>query len=193
MDGSVLINSVFLALGLALESFMVALAMGLCDANTRIIRALMLAVVFAVCHAVALYIGYALISKVSESAQTIEKYLTWIAVAVLVFLGVKSIVKGVRAKKDGKMLKQKKTAQHVFQSIVASFDAFAVGLTVGGYSWGDISVCAAVIASVIIVFYLAGFAAGKKFGMKFNGVAAILGGLVFIGLAAEVTIEYLLS
>lgn len=191
MSGGVLLNSVLLALGLALESFMVALATGLSDANTRYLRAFALALLFAVCHAVALIIGYALVSTVSENLQTIENYLTWIAVAVLLFLGVKSIVEGVRAKKDGKMCARKKTAQHVLQSAVASFDAFAVGLTVGGYSHADISVCAAVISSVIVAFYMAGFVAGRKFGVKFNGIAAVLGGLVFIGLAAEVAISYL--
>ncbi|MDE6200804.1 MAG: manganese efflux pump [Clostridiales bacterium] len=181
-----LLNGFLLAIGLAFESFVVAMANGLHNANFGVKKALSIATLFAVCHAVALMLGYLLIKTVAQGIQKIEGWLTWIAAAVLLSLGIKMIVEGIRCAR-GKIEKPARTShEFVVQSIVASFDAFAAGLTMSDYSvWFEL-LTAAIICAVILPFYIVGFWVGKKCGTKFGKYSALLGGLVFIGLAAEV-------
>lgn len=183
-----LLNGFLLAIGLAFESFVVAMANGLHNANFGVKKAVRIALLFAVCHAAALMVGYLLIKTVAQGIQKIDGWLTWIAAAVLVSLGVKMIAEGVQCAR-GKSEKPAHTAtEFIVQSIVASFDAFASGLTMASYGVWFVLLTAAIICAVIMPFYIVGFIAGKKCGTKFGKYSALLGGLVFIGLAAEAII-----
>lgn len=185
MRVDIVVNSLLPALGLAFEAFMVALANGLKNANRRLKTAYLFGFVFAAWHAVALFVGYALVKIVADNVDEIRCVLTWIAVAVLLFLGIKMIAEGVSKKKE-------KSATGIFeffvQSAVAAFDAFAVGLTVPDYSATDTLFCAVTIAVVIFAFFVIGFAIGKRFGSRSKRLAALIGGSVFIGLAVEIAV-----
>lgn len=187
-DGIALLNSLLLAVGLAFESFVVALANGLHSPNNSLKRALLYAGLFAVCHAVALAIGYVLIKTVADGIQAIDKYLTGIAAGVLLLLGIKMIVEGIMRLRGKKEKPARTIAESVLQSAVASFDAFASGLTMPDYSVWFVLLTAGMICAVIIPIYAVGFSAGNRFGSKFGKYSSILGGLVFFGLATEVII-----
>lgn len=188
VDDMALLNGFLLAIGLAFESFIVAMANGLHNVNFGVKRAFRIAILFALCHAIFLMLGYLLIKTVAQGIQKIDGLLTWIAAAVLVLLGVKMIAEGVRCA-HGKSEKPAHTsAEFVVQSIVASFDAFASGLTMPDYSlWFELLI-GVIICAVIIPFYMVGFSIGKKCGTKFGKYSALLGGIVFLGLAAEVIV-----
>lgn len=188
MNVAVLINSALFGLGLAFESFMVALANGLNNANMRVLRAVCFAVMFAACHVVALAIGYAVVFAAAKYISHIERFLTWLAVGVLASLGAKMILESMRAGSNDIVKPVRRTAEFFAQSVAASFDAFAVGLTVPHYTVCDVALCAAVIFTVIATFYIAGFVVGKKCGTKFSEYAAAIGGLVFMGLAVEIAV-----
>ena len=83
MHAYVVVNSLFLALGLALEAFMVAIANGLKNANLRLKTAYVYGAVFAAWHVVALLLGYMLVKVIADNVNEIQSVLTWIAVAVL--------------------------------------------------------------------------------------------------------------
>ena len=183
-----LLNSFLLAIGLAFESFVVAMANGLHNANYGVKKALCLAGLFAICHAAELLLGYALIKTVAHGIQAVDEYLTWIAVGVLAFLGIKMIAEGI-SHLCGKTEKPARTmAGFVLQSAVAAFDAFAAGLTMPQYTIWFVALTATILSVVIVLFYTIGFWVGKKCGTKFGKYSAILGGLVFLGLALEVVI-----
>ena len=189
MSVTVLINSFLFGLGLAFESFMVALANGLNNANMRVLRALCFAALFAACHVAALAAGYALCCAAAKYIAHIERFLTWIAVGVLATLGANMLLEGLKVRRGDEAIKPvRRTAEFFVQSVVASFDAFAVGLTVPNYTAGDVALCAAIIFTVITAFYSVGFVVGKKCGTKFSKYAAMLGGLVFIGVAIEIAV-----
>lgn len=188
MYGTTLLNSLLFGLGLALEAFMVSLANGLNNANMRVLRALGFAVMFAACHAIALWVGYSIVRFISCNVDEVDNILTWIAVGVLVVLGIKMIVEGLPNNKSHSDKKITGAVEFLIQSVVAAFDAFAVGLTVSEYSIGEAALCGGIIATVITLFYLVGFAVGKKFGTRWGKYAALIGGLVFIGIAIEITV-----
>lgn len=187
-----LLNSLLYALGLAFESFMVAMANGLYNANFGAKKAMALAVLFALCHAAELLLGFLLMYILARSVPFIEGIIVWISAAVLGVLGIKMIAEGALVAKGKQEKPIHKMGEFVVQSVVAAFDAFAVGLTASDYSVLDIFICASIITVVIVAFYIAGFVAGKKCEAKFGKYSAVLGGLVFIGLAIEVIVGALI-
>ncbi|MDE6029415.1 MAG: manganese efflux pump [Clostridiales bacterium] len=183
-----LLNGFLLAIGLAFESFVVAMANGLHNANFGLKKAVRIALLFAVCHAVALAVGYLLIKTVAQSVQKIDGWLAWVAAVVLVLLGVKMIAEGVRCAKGNDEKPARTNTEFLVQSAVASFDAFASGLTMASYDVWFVLFTAVIVCAVIMPFYVVGFWAGKKCGTRFGKYSALLGGLVFIGLAVEVIV-----
>ncbi len=190
MSGVMLVNSLMFAVGLAFESFMVAMANGLngrTEPRMGMKRAVTFAAVFAVCHAAALWIGYAVIGCVRYAGVT-EDVLTWCAVAVLLFLGIKMTVGGIKELRRQKRMPATGVAEFAVQSVVAALDAFAVGLTIPDYNLVNVALCAMIITAVIFVFFIAGYTTGKKLGKRIGKFAVLLSGAVFIGLAIEVIV-----
>lgn len=187
MNAALLVNSALFGLGLAVEALLVAMANGLYNANGRVLRGVLLAILFAACHFGALAAGYALIGVLADATEKTDVWFTAFAVAVLAALGVKSIVGGLRKKEQGG--RKLAAAECVIQSVAASFDAFAVGLTLSEYSAADVTVCGAVIFAIITSFYCIGYFVGNKFGKRLSKYASALGGVIFIGLALEILIK----
>ena len=184
-----LYDSLLFAIALSFESLMVALANGLHNANFGVKKGILLAVLFAMCHVVALLIGYTLAKTLSEKVKAINDVSGWIAFAVLLFLGIKTVAEGVQCARG----KKEKIATSwwglAVQSLVASLDAFAIGFTVSDYSPLGATACGGLIASAIWLFYSIGFFVGRKFGTRMGKYAAIISGLVYIGLSVEVLVE----
>lgn len=187
-----LVNDVLFALGLAFESFVVAMANGLNGAGTRFKRMLIYATLFAGAHAAALWIGYVTVVSVRSGLNVAEETLTWFAVAALAFIGAKTLIGGIRELRGEKPKGTCNIAEAAVQSVAAALDAFAVGLTVPEYSVAETAICSVLFFFVIAVFYIVGYFSGKKFGEKIGRFAGLLGGAVFIGLAVELAVGALI-
>ena len=74
------------------------------------------------------------------------------------------------------------------QCAATSVDALTVGFTIEEYAVYAALACSAIIAATTFVVYLVGFFVGKKFGMRFEKVASVVGGAVFIAIAVEIII-----
>ena len=175
-------------IGLSFESFMVSMANGLHNASNGVKRGVSLALLFASCHAAALMLGYLLITLVASGIHKIDGVLTWISFAVLAALGIKMIAEGINLARGKCEKLARTTTEFIVQSVVASFDAFAVGLTVPDFSVWSALFTAGVMFSAIMLFYTIGFSVGQRFGTKLGKYSAVLGGLVFVGLAVEIII-----
>ena len=184
-----LYDSLLFALALSFESFMVALANGLHNANFGVKKGILLAILFAACHVAALLIGYALCKTLSDNIGAINDVSGWIAFAVLLFLGIKTVAEGIRCALGKKEKVATSLIGFIVQSAVASLDAFAVGFTIIDYTPLGATVCGGIICGAILLFYSIGFFVGKKFGTRMGKYAAILSGIVYIGLAIEVMLE----
>ncbi len=184
-----LYDSLLFALALSFESFMVALANGLHNANFSVKKGILLAILFAMCHVAALLIGYALGKTLSNNISEINNVSGWIAFAVLLFLGIKTVAEGIQCALGKKEKVAASLIGFIVQSAVASLDAFAVGFTIIIYTPLGAAVCGGIICFAILLFYSIGFFVGKKFGTRMGKYAAILSGIVYIGLAIEVLLE----
>ena len=182
-------NSFLLGVGLAMDAFSVSLANGLREPN--MVRRKMCAVagVFALFQALKPLLGWVCVHTVLEHFRAFEKFIPWIALALLGWIGGKMLLEGLRNEEAPEETGGVGLAALLVQGVATSIDALSVGFTIAGYDAPMALVCAVVIAAVTFVICLGGLAIGKKFGTHLAGKAGIMGGLIlmFIGLESFIT------
>ena len=88
-------NSILLGVGLAMDAFSVSLANGLNEPNMKPRRMSLIAGVFAVFQALMPLIGWFLLHTICQYLTTFEKFIPWIALILLVFIGGKMLKEGL--------------------------------------------------------------------------------------------------
>ena len=183
-------NSVLLGIGLAMDAFSVSMANGLNEPAMKQKKMCGIAGVFAFFQALMPMIGWICIHTVVQYFTAFEKFIPWIALILLLYIGGKMLMDGIR-NKDGE---EEETggvgiSALLVQGVATSIDALSVGFTIADYGFVMALVCAAIIAVVTFIICMAGLLIGKKFGTKLSNKAAILGGviLIFIGIEIFVT------
>lgn len=181
-------NSVLLGVGLAMDAFSVSLANGLNEPDMKRRRMCGIAGVFAFFQAFMPMTGWICVHTILQYFRTFEKLIPWIALALLLFIGGKMLLEGIKSKGDeAEKPKVGMTALFV-QGVATSIDALSVGFTIAGYGLVMAAVCALIIASVTFVICMVGLTIGKKFGTRLSNQAAILGGVILIAIGLEIFI-----
>ena len=80
-------------------------------------------------------------------------------------------------------------SQLILQGIATSIDALSVGFTIAEYRALEAFGSSVIIAVVTFFICMGGLLFGRKFGEKLAGRATILGGLILIGIGAEIFIR----
>ncbi len=196
MDFLFFFNSVLIGVGLAMDAFSVSLANGLSEPGMSNKKMLGVAGTFAFFQALMPLIGWICVHTIAETFSAFEKFIPWIALALLGFIGGKMLIEGigeVRAcKNEGKcdfVPKILALSTLLVQGVATSIDALSVGFTIAEYDVLNAVVCALIIALVTLPICFAGIILGKKFGTVFAGRSSIFGGaiLIFIGLEIFIT------
>lgn len=198
-----ILNSVMLGIGLAMDAFSVSLANGLNEPNMSKARVLLIASTFAGFQFVMPIIGWFCVHNLAEMFQTFQIFIPYIALILLLYIGGKMLIEGIRESKlvkggesDAGVLAgaETVTASHMklmlavlaMQGIATSIDALSVGFTISNYDTVSALLSSIIIGIVTLVICLAGLAAGKKFGVKLVGKTSILGGLILIFIGIKV-------
>lgn len=188
-SGLFFFNSILLGVGLAMDAFSVSLANGLNEPSMKRGKMCGVAGVFAFFQALMPMAGWICVHTIVQYFQSFEKFIPWIALILLVFIGGKMLLESIK-NKDGEAEKTGVglTALLV-QGVATSIDALSVGFTIAEYGFMMALVSALIIAAVTFVICMAGLIIGKKFGTKFANKASIFGGviLIFIGIEIFVT------
>lgn len=182
-------NSVLLGVGLAMDAFSVSLANGLNEPKMKKNKMCGVAGVFAGFQALMPMIGWICVHMIVQYFQAFQKCIPWIALMLLVFIGGKMLLEGIK-NKDGEVEKPEVGLAALFvQGVATSIDALSVGFTISEYGPFMAIVCALIIAVVTFIICMAGLFIGKKVGTRLAGKANILGGviLIFIGIEIFVT------
>lgn len=185
-------NSALLGVGLAMDAFSVSLANGLNEPNMKKSRMLPMAGVFAAFQFAMPMIGWVCVHTFASYFGAFQKFIPWIALVLLCFIGGKMLIEGIK-NKDCQNDDCPKTyvsfGALMVQGIATSIDALSVGFTIAEYNSLEAFVSCLIIALVTWVICICGLAIGKKFGTKLSGKAGILGGaiLIFIGIEIFVT------
>ena len=202
------LNSILLGVGLAMDAFSVSVANGLKDPRMRKRRMCVIAGTFAGFQGLMPLIGWFCVNTVASHFSIFAKCVPAIALALLLFIGIKMIVEALRAKKqdeakdagnraEPRREKERKSAETavvlgagtlIVQGIATSIDALSVGFAVARYTALMAVVCALIIAFVTFAICIGGLVIGKKAGHFFSGKAEIVGGIILIGIGCEIFI-----
>lgn len=181
-------NSILLGVGLAMDAFSVSLANGLNEPSMKKKKMCGIAGVFAGFQAAMPLIGWICVHTIARYFTAFEKLIPWIALVLLLFIGGKMLIEGLKRDKDEEK-PETGTAALLVQGVATSIDALSVGFTIADYGIVMAVICALIIAIVTFFICFGGLAIGKKFGTKLSDKAALLGGiiLIFIGIEIFVT------
>lgn len=180
-------ESILLGAGLAMDAFSVSLANGLHEPEMKRGRMCGIAGVFAGFQALMPMLGWICVHTIVQYFRSFERWIPWIALVLLLFIGGKMLIEGIR----GEEAEEEK--EHgvgigalLVQGVATSIDALSVGFTIADYGLGMAIVCALLIASVTFVICMAGILIGRKFGTKLAGKASVFGGVILILIGIEI-------
>ena len=179
-------NSILLGVGLAMDSFSVSLANGLNEPKMRKKKMLGISGTFGFFQGLMPMIGWVCVHTIIQYFKVFEKFIPWIALLLLLFIGGKMLIEGILNKEDDEKITRLGIGALLVQGIATSIDALSVGFTIAEYGILMALTASFIIAVVTFSISFAGLEIGKKFGMKFANKATILGGLILIGIGIEI-------
>lgn len=184
-----LLNNVLLGVGLAMDAFSVSMANGLSESDMKKGRMCTIAGVFAGFQAFMPLLGWVCVHTVVRYFRAFEKFIPWLALTLLVFIGGKMLIDGFRNKELEGNNSGVGNGALLIQGIATSIDALSVGFTIAGYGWFMALTAAIIISVVTFLICMCGLMIGKRFGMKLSNKAQILGGNILILIGLEIFIK----
>lgn len=189
MDFVFFFNSILLGIGLAMDAFSASLANGMNEPTMRTRKMCGVAGLFAFFQALMPMIGWVCVHTMVQHFRSFEKFIPWIALALLGYIGGKMLYEGLQCKCEECEPVKVGLIALLVQGVATSIDALSVGFTIAEYALFEAIVAAAVIALVTFIICALGILIGKKAGTRLAGKAGIFGGaiLIFIGLEIFIT------
>ena len=183
------VNSILLGAGLAMDAFSVSLASGLNEPKMKWNRMSLIAGTFGAFQAVMPMIGWICVHTLISYFKIFEKFIPWIALGLLLFIGGKMLIEGIKGGEQDDEKKEMSFKQLMIMGVATSIDALSVGFTIAEYNLLMAVTAAIIIAIVTFVICVFGLIIGKKVGTKLAGKASILGGIILIGIGLEIFIS----
>jgi len=178
---------VIIAVGLAMDAFVVSIVSGSAYKQLHIKHALRMALFFGAFQAFMPLIG-------SLAGMTLKEYIEhcdhWIAFGLLAAVGGKMIYESLKIKS----VEENPDPSNIFVllvlSVATSIDALAVGITLSLIA-GSIVIAVIIIGLITFVLSYLGVYIGKRFGHFFESKMEAVGGIILIGIGTKVLIEHL--
>ena len=189
------LNSALLGVGLAMDAFSVSLANGLAEPGMKRRRMAAIAGVYAGFQFIMPVIGWALVHGAVGLFRSFERFIPWIALLLLCWIGGKMLAEGIRGGDAENPEKEAGTLTVwtlLLQGIATSIDALSVGFTIASYDWKAALCASLIIAAVTFCICMGGLRLGRLFGTKLAGRASILGGCILIAIGLEIFLKSLL-
>lgn len=182
-----------LGVGLAMDAFSVSLANGLHEPEMKLNRSVFISGTFAFFQALMPMIGWLCVHTLLEYFKVFEKFIPWIALVLLVFIGGKMLIEGLEKKSAEEDITRLSIGTVLIQGVATSIDALSVGFTISGHNLFMALVTAFIIAFVTFFICLAGIFIGKKFGTHFSNKASVFGGVILIIIGIEIFLTGILG
>ena len=181
-------TNILLGVGLAMDAFSVSMANGLNEPHMKTGRICTIAGVFGGFQALMPMIGWFCVHTIAEYFHAFEKFIPWIALILLLFIGGKMLIEGIKNDCEEEVSGVGPWALFV-QGVATSIDALSVGFTISEYNWIMALVASLIIAIVTFFICIGGLIIGKQFGTKLSNKAQILGGIILIAIGVEIFIK----
>ena len=191
MDWTLLffLNAALLGVGLAMDAFSVSAANGLHEPGMKPGRMCLIAGTFGFFQALMPMTGWLCIHTIATLFADFQKFIPWIALALLGYIGGKMLWEGLHGGEAEDEPKALGLGTLLLQGIATSIDALSVGFTIAELGWVQALVESLIIALVTFVICMAGLVIGKKFGTKLAGKASVLGGIILIAIGLEIFLK----
>ena len=189
-------NSILLGIGLAMDAFSVSLADGLAEPQMKNSRMIFISGVYAGFQFLMPVIGWVFVSKAAQAFRVSERFIPWISLGLLGYIGGKMILEGIRElrnKTPEQMQEEPRTAHTlgtlILQGIATSIDALSVGFAIAEYDFVMANTAGLIIGAVTFVICVCGLMIGKKAGTRLSWKASVLGGCILIAIGLEIFIK----
>ena len=191
MDWRLLIlNSIFLGFGLALDAFSVSVADAMANPGMKKRRKFSIALTFAVFQTLMPLIGWICVKTIADKFTIFQKAVPYIALILLAYIGIKMIIesrKGGEEENEG--VATLTFATLMIQGIATSIDALSVGFAIADYSSLEALVSTLIIGITTFIICIFGLELGKKVGKAFSDKATLFGGCILIIIGLEIFIK----
>ena len=193
-----ILNSLLLGVGLAMDAFSVSIANGIEEPSMKKARVYGIAGIYALFQFAMPLAGWFFVHSLAELFKAFQPFIPWIALILLAFIGGKMVFEGFSKNTQGdKEAEKNKSAEPkkltlavlLVQGIATSIDALSVGFTTAGYSFSSALISSVIIGVVTFAICVAGLVFGKKLGEKFSDKATIIGGFILIAIGLEIFIK----
>ena len=185
---SFFIKNIMLGAGLAMDAFSVSLANGLNEPSMKKKKMCSVAGVFAIFQFAMPLIGFICVSTIARLFSVFERFIPWIALVLLLYIGGKMLYDGITNKESEDAISTVGIKGLFIQGIATSIDALSVGFTISNYGFTEALLACLLIGVVTFIICYAGLCIGKKAGTKIAGKAGVLGGVILILIGLEIFI-----
>src|SRR5574344_176518 len=196
MDLLFFLNSILLGVGLAMDAFSVSIANALNEPDMRCNKMYGIAGTFGFYQFAMPMIGWVCVHTIAERFKSFQKFIPWIALILLLYIGGKMIIECIRECKSKDSSEDKPCGRGVLsfstlmiQGIATSIDALSVGFTIAEYNVVSALVASLIIAVVTFIICMIGLVLGRKIGEKLSGKAEIFGGIILIAIGIEIFVK----
>ena len=210
MSISIIIKIIFLGIALSMDAFAVALTDGLTYEDINKKKSIFIAATFGIMQALMPLIGYFLVEIVSiivgdvggENAGNIMAItVTWIAFALLLFIGSKMLIEGakeINKPADEKTKKLFSYKEVLYFGFATAIDALGTGVALHSGLSTNITIWLHVSIIMVITFMISliGLFLGNQIEKLLKGkheITSIIGGSILIILAVWIVLSHYLS
>lgn len=179
-------RSILLGIGLAMDAFSVSLANGMNEPCMKKRKLCFVAGTFSFFQFLMPLVGWFCVHAFLQYFEAFQKFIPWIALALLSFIGGKMLYEGIRCKSEEECCGGVGFAALIVQGVATSIDALSVGFTIAEHTTVQALVACLLIGTVTFGICLGGLVIGKKFGTVLAGKASILGGAILIIIGLEI-------
>ena len=192
INAVLIVNSLLLGLGLAMDAFSVSLANGLNEPHMKKRRMCLIALVYALFQYAMPVIGWLCVHTIEGVFSQFQRFIPWIALALLLYIGGKMLIEGLRdRKRPDENTEHKKLGfgALMVQGVATSIDALSVGFTISEYGAIAANVSALIIGVVTFAVCMVGLFLGRKAGTRLSWKASVLGGVILIAIGVEIFVK----
>lgn len=181
------LSILFIALGLSMDCFAVAIASGFAIRNLKINHAFAIAAAFGGFQAVMPALGWLAGRTLIDVISPIDH---WVTFGLLAFIGAKMIVESFKIKRMEECRDPLQPSILVVLAVATSIDALAVGLSL---SLLDTPILGPVIYIGVVAFGLSfvGVYIGNYLGKAFESRLEALGGAILVGIGFKILFQHL--
>ena len=189
-----------LALALAMDCLTVAVAAGIIQRRWCGRTAFWVTLSFGLFQGLMPLLGWFFVHNFVLYFQSFEKWIPWIALVLLCWIGIHMIREGKCPEKPCEQEtdslpcpKKLGFSALMLQGVATSIDALSVGFTISEYNFLSALLAVSIIAAVTFFICYGGIYLGKKFGTALAGKASLLGGSILIFIGIEIFVSSFFS